>query len=632
VYVPLMLHARVMPNDDPIMNPNFWWVLMMGRLRPGVRPEEARAALDLLLKRTVVAAKPALASRDLPRVVLPPGSRGQVEERDNMRNPLVTMGLVTAIVLLVACANVAGLLLARGRARVRELSVRVAIGAPRRRLVRQLLTEALIIAFGGATLGVLFARWLSAALAPALSTNAEPARILTATNGAVLGFAILCACGSAIAFGLVPAFRATRFDVGPGLQEAGRDPLRGSRHRALSGSLVVVQMALALLLVAGAGLLVKTLRNLEHVDLGFTPGNLLLFRLDPTLNGYEGTRTVKLYSQLLDRIRATPGVVGAALANHTLISNSASIGLARRPEETSPPSGTQEARAFQRSHQAWTLIVDERFFATMGIPLVRGRTFDPADETGGPVAVINRTLARQLFGTEDAVGRQFRLGTFRRADAPSTHVAGVVEDARYASIRNDKPPTVYLYYRQRPDLKSAPTFYVRAAGPPSAIASAMREIVRDVDPRMPVFGVMTQTDQIAMSLRQERLFAELATLLGAVAVLLAAIGLYGLLAYGVARRTSEIGLRMALGAPRGRVQWMILRESLVLAGAGLLLGVPIAIAGTQVLQSMLFGLASGDPGTVSVAAMSMLLLAMAAGYVPARRAARVDPLVALRAE
>lgn len=632
VYLPLMLHARVMPKDDPMMNPNFWWVLTMGRLKPGVRPEEARAMLDLLLKQTVAAAKPTLASKDLPRIDLLPGGRGQVEEREDMREPLMTMGLVTTIVLLVACANVAGLLLARGRARARELSVRIAIGAPRGRLVRQLLTEALLVALGGAALGIVFAHWLSAALAPALSTDAEPAAILTATNGAVLGFAILCACGSAIAFGLVPAFRSTELDVGPGLQEAGRDPLRGKRHGALSGLIVVVQMALALLLIAGAGLLVKTLRNLERVDLGFTSGNLLLFRLDPSLNGYQGPRAITLDSQLLERMRATPGVVAATLANHKLISNSASIGLVERPEETPPPNGTPEGHAFQRAHRAWTLIVDERFFATLGIPLVRGRTFEPADETGGLVAVINRSLARQLFGTEDAVGRQFKTGSVRRADPSPLHVIGVVEDARYASVRDDKPPTLYAYYRQRPDLKNAPTFYVRTAGPPTAIASAMREIVRDVDPRMPIFGMMTQADQIAISLRQERLFAELATLLGGVAVLLAAIGMYGLLAYGVAGRTSEIGLRMALGAPRGRVQLMIMRESLVLAGAGLLLGVPIAVAGTHVLKSMLFGLASGDPATVGAAALSMLVLALLAGYLPARRASRVDPLVALRAE
>jgi predicted permease len=303
-----------------------------------------------------------------------------------------------------------------------------------------------------------------------------------------------------------------------------------------------------------------------------------------------------------------------------------------RPDETLPPNGTPEGRAFQQSHVTWNLTVDERFFATMGIPLVGGRTFQPPDATGAAVAIVNRSLARQLYGTEDAVGRELRIGSFRRVNGPPALVIGVVEDARYPSLRADKPPTVYTYYRQRPDMKTGPTFYVRTAGPPTAMSSAIRKLVRDVDPRLPMYGVMTQTDQIATSVRRERLFAELATLLGAVAVILSAIGLYGLLAYGVARRTPEIGLRMALGAQRAGVQWMILRESLMLAGAGILLGIPAALAGTQVLRSLLFGLVSRDAATLTAAALSMLAVAALASYVPARRAARVDPLVALRAE
>ena len=630
LYVALLLHARVMPNDDPIMDPNFWWVLMMGRLKPGARPDETRNTLDVLLKRSVATARPTMAAKDLPRADLRPGGLGQAEEREELRAPLGMMAVVTAVVLLVACANVAGLLLSRGRARVRELSVRVAIGASRGRLVRQLLTEALLIAGGGALAGLAFARWLSATLAPAL--NAGVAQSLTAINGSVLAFAVLSACGSAVLFGLLPAFRATHLDAGPGLQEAGRDPALGARHRMLGGVVVVVQIALALLLVTGAGLLVRTLRNLERVDLGFAANNLLLFRVDPTLNGYEGQRALKLYAGLLDRVRATPGVVDASIASHRLIANSATIGNAARTDEAPPAPGSPEARSFQRSHQAWALIVDERFFATVQIAFVRGRTFEPADEQSGPVAVINRTLARRLFGTEDALGRSLRFGSIRRTNTPPLQVVGVVEDARYSSVRADMPPTVYMYYRQRPDMKDAPTFYVRTAVAPASMTPAMREIVRDFDPRLPLYDVTTQTDQIATSLRRERLFAELATLLGGVALLLSAIGLYGLLAYGVARRTPEIGLRMALGAQRERVQWMILRESLVLAAGGVLLGVPVALAGTQVLQSLLFGLASRDLATLTAAALSMFVLAAVASYVPARRAAQVDPLVALRAE
>jgi predicted permease len=308
------------------------------------------------------------------------------------------------------------------------------------------------------------------------------------------------------------------------------------------------------------------------------------------------------------------------------------IGIASRLDEARPAPGTPELAAFQRSHLAWNDTVDERFFATLGIPLVRGRTFSPADQNGRSVAVINRALARQLFGTEDALGREFDFGSQKRVNSPGIAVIGIVDNASYTSVRADKPPTMYFYYRQHPEMKSAPTFEIRTARPPTALAGSMREILHEIDPNLPMYAVSTQDAQIALSLRQERLFAGLAAMLGAIAIVLSTIGLYGLLAYGVAQRTPEIGLRMALGAPRLRVQWMILRESLVLASIGLLLGIPAALAGTRVLQSMLFGLAPRDPATLAAAAGSLLLLAIAAGYVPARRAARVDPLAALRAD
>jgi predicted permease len=632
IYLPLALKPRVLPDDDPPLDPNFWWVLMMARLKPGARADEARNALDVLLKRTVAAAKPTLAAKDFPRIDLLAGGRGQVETRNDMRDPLETMGIVTVLVLLVACANVAGLLLARGRARMRELSVRVAIGAPRGRVVRQLLTESLMVALAGAGLGVVLARWMSGTLAPALTTGTDVPSVLTAIDTRVVLFATVTACMSAIVFGLLPAFRATHLNLGAGLQDAGRGAVRRSGHRALSGALIVAQIALALLLVSGAGLLVRTLRNLEHVSLGWDASNLLLFRVDPSLNGYSGPRARDLYTRILERVRATPGVTAATLSNHTLIANSSAIGIVTRRDETRPAPGSAELRAFQKSHLGWNLMVDERFFATLGIPLVRGRTFTPADEGGQQVAVINRALARQLFGTDDAVGREFDFGSQKRTNAPGVAIIGVVEDASYTSIRDGKPPTMYFYYRQHPEMKSAPTFEVRTAGPPAALTASMRDIVRELDAKLPMYGVMTQTDQIKMSLRQERLFAGLATLLGTIALLLSAIGLYGLLAYAVARRTPEIGLRMALGAARGRVQWMVLRESLVLAAIGLVVGVPLALAGTRVLASMLFGLDPRDPVTLAAAAAMMLVLAVLAGYLPARRASRVDPLVALRAE
>lgn len=629
VYVPLSLKARVVPNDDPPLNPNFWWVLTMGRLKPGATVAEARNALDVLLKRTVVAAKPQLAAKDLPRIGLVPGGRGQVEERDSMRDPLQTMALVTLIVLLVACANVAGLLIARGRTRAREVSVRIAIGAPRGRVIRQLLTEALLIALAGAALGVATAHWLSAALAPALGGNPQFVHIVTRVDWRVLLFATTLACTSALVFGLAPALRTTHVNVNAGLQDAGRAAVVGRRRATLTGSLIVAQIALALLLVAGAGLLARSLRNLQREDLGFNASNLLLFRIDPSLNGYEADRASALYGALLDRLRSAPGVQSASLSNHVLISGSASIASARRPDEPTVPAGPA-FRSFQQSHQAWILVIDTRFFETLGMRVLRGRSFTRADAGGTPLAIVNRRLARQLFHSDDVVGRQFYRGTMRNSQPVPYTIIGVVDDAKYGSVRDEKPPTMYIYYRQPPGMKGSPTFELRTAGPPLALTSTVREIVRATDPTVPVYGVVSQQDQIAASLSQERLFARLATLLGAIALLLSGIGLYGLLAYGVTRRTQEIGLRMALGAARGRVQWMILRESLTLAVIGLLAGVPLALGGTKILTSLLFGLDARDPATLVGASLFMIGLAAAAGYLPARRAARIDPLVALR--
>jgi predicted permease len=629
VYVPFALKQRVNPNDDPPRDPNFWWVLMLGRLKPGIDAARAQDALDVLLKRTVAAAKPALAAKDLPRVTLLPGSRGQVEVREEMRDPLETMGIVTTLVLLVACANVAGLLLARGRARMRELSVRAAIGAARRRIVRQLVTESLMIAAAGGIIGVALAEWLSAALAPALGAALEEARWLSGLDARVVLFAAATAAVCALIFGLAPAFRATQTDVSATLQDASRGAV--SNRRRLSAALVVVQIATSLLLVAGAGLLVRSLRNLQLADLGFDPSHLLLFRIDPTANGYEGRRAIDLYSRIRDRARATPGVAAASLSSHRLISHSSSIAVARRPDETVPPQGSPDARAFDRSHLAWNMTIDERFFQTLGIPMLHGRTFEPADEQGAPVVVVNQALARQLFQSDGVIGRELVFGSRQEQRLPM-HIVGVVADARYTGIREPKPPTFYMYYRQHPEMKNAPTFEIRTAGTPSALAASMREIVHGMDPNLPMFAVLSQSEQIASSLNRERLFARLATLLGAAAVLLSAIGLYGLLAYGVAGRTREIGLRMALGAAQRTVRWMVLRESILLVGIGLAVGVPGALAGTKILQSLLFGLDARDPMTLAAACVFLVALALLAAYVPARLAARVDPMIALRAD
>ncbi|PYR93086.1 MAG: hypothetical protein DMF84_10815 [Acidobacteria bacterium] len=625
LFVPLALRARLARGEDPSDDPNSWWVLMMGRLHPAVAPDHVRGVLDTVLKQTVAAAKPALASKDLPSVQVLPGSRGQAEDRDRMREPLRVMAIVVAIVMLAACANVANLLLARGRARVREFSVRIAIGAPRRRVVRQLFTEGLLLALCGCALGIVTAQWVAGALVPALTDTPLPPGS-TGLDLRVVLFAAALAGGCAILFALAPALRATDVSLVSGLQ-AGRGSAAARHQGGLAAGLVVAQIALSMVLVATAALLVRSVRNLQHVELGFNPRNVLLLRLDPALNGYDEARIRATYARLLERLRAAPGVRGATLTDHMLISNSASISVSARPEEPLPDLGSELASSFMETHRTWRLAVDTQFFATMEIPIVHGRAFVDADVSGSqPIVVINQSLARRLFATDDAIGQQLRIGM--RRNAPLYEVIGVSADARYTSLRQPVPPTVYLLHQRWPPGQA--TLEVRTSGDPLTFAAAAREIVREVDPNLPVFIMRSQDEQIAASLDRERLFARLAALLGSVTLALSAIGLYALLAFTVTRRTPEIGVRMALGADRSAVAWMILRQSLVLAAIGLLLGIAGAAAGTRAIESLLYGLPARDPATLAGAAAMMLAVSAVAAYLPARRASRVDPLVALR--
>jgi predicted permease len=625
LFVPLAMRGRLARGEDPSDDPNSWWVLVMGRLQPSVAPDHVQGVLDTVLKQTVAAARPTLASKDLPRLEVLPGSQGQAEDRNGMREPLRVMAVVVTIVMLVACANVANLLLARGRTRVRELSVRVAIGAPRRRVVRQLFTEGLLLALCGCALGIVIAGSIAGALMPALSDS--PPAGSTVLDIRLVLFAALLAGGCTILFALAPALRATDVSLVAGLQEAGRGSVTGPYRAGLAAGLVITQIALSMVLVATAALLVRSVRNLQHVEVGFNPRNVLLFRLDPTLNGYDEARVQATYARLLERLRAAPGVRNATLSSHTLISGSSSIGVAALPQEPLPDLGSELASSFMETHQAWRLWVDPGFFGTMDIPIVRGRAFTDMDIRGTqPLAMINQALARRMFATDDAVGRHFRIGL--RKNGPLYEVVGVSADARYASVRDPVRPTMYLVYQRQPPGQA--TLEVRTAGDPLAFAAAAREIVREVDPNLPIFTMRTQEDQIAASLDRERLFARLATLLGTVTLLLSAIGLYALLAYAVTRRTPEIGVRMALGAERSAVAWMILKQSLVLAASGLALGVGAAAAGTRAIQSLLYELPPRDPATLAAAAAIMLVVSVLAGYLPARRAARVDPVIALR--
>ena len=629
VYVPLAFKRQLFPDRGSPADPNYWWILMMGRLKAGSSPEAARGRLDAILKQTVRAARPDIFDQDLPGVEALPGGRGQAQVRDQMRDPLKMMSIVVTIVLLVGCANVANLLLARGRARARELSVRIALGAHRGRIVRQLLTEGMILAACGSALGLLGARWIAGALLPALQSGPDALTITAGLDLRLVAFVAALASVCVVLFALVPALRSTDTSLVQGLHEAGRGSATSHRRRGLSATLVISQITLSMVLVATALLLVRSVRQLQHVDLGFEASHVLTFKLDPGLSGYKAERVVDIYSRILERLRTTPGVEAATLSSQTLISNSANVIIAARLDEPVVDRASADRPAFTAKHMAWRLGVDSHFLKTMRIRIDRGRAIDERDSrTSQPVAVVNSALARQLFNTDDVVGRRFR--TESMSGPPSYEIIGVCADAVYESLREAKTPTMYVAYRQH---GAGPmTVDVRTAGDPGAFVPTAREIVRSVDPNLSMFRVRTQEQQIAMSLSRERLFATLATWLGAVALTLSAVGLYALLAYMVTLRTGEIGIRMALGANRGSVRWMIVRHSLLVAICGVGGGLAASVAATDLLRALLFNVEPRDVATLALSAAIIFAVTAFAGYIPAQRASRVDPLIALRGE
>jgi len=626
--VPLALR-ETLERSPSYRQADSWWVLMMARLPAGIETAAVQPLLEGRFRQSVADGNAALSAADLPRLELLPGSRGQFEFRDGTRETLWIMASITGVVLLVACAIVANLLLARGQVRAREIAVRVAIGASRRRVVRQLATEGLLLAALGSACGLLVSRWIASTLTPALSRSAAELNLDVGVDWRLVAFTAILAIVCTALFALVPALRATDVHLAGGLQEQPRTSTTPRRRGVLSNALVAIQVALSVLLLASAAVLVRSVWNLRAVQTGFDATNLLIFRVDPTRNGYTTERARDFSARALERLAALPGVRSASLLSNPLIGAGGSSTVAALPGEPPVEPGTPAARMFFESHRTFRLTVGEGFFPTLGIPMLRGRALTASDTPDAqPVAVINQALALQLFGTTEAVGRRFK--TDLRPNSPLYEVVGVCADARYTSLRRDAPPTAYFSYRQRP--VPTPTFALKTAGEPLAVASAAREALRQLDPDLPIFALRTQERQIEESLRRESLMAHLATMLGTVTLVLSAIGLFGLLAGEVTRRTPEIGMRMALGAEQAHVRWMVIRQSLFIIAAGLLMGIPAAMGGTRVLATLLFGLAPADPASLAIAASLIVLVGAAAAYLPARRASRVDPVVALRAE
>ena len=644
VTIPVAWESQVNTERPRMAGAGVWWLRVMARLREGVTPEQAGAGLDEVFRQSVVehraarvahaegpqrAAIRSLAPEEIPRLGGVTGAQGEMNMRQSYRRPLYLLLGVVGLVLLIACANVANLLLARAAGRQREIAVRLALGARRRRLVRQLLTESVLLAATGGALGVLLAFWIKDGL---MSVGDWGGRFMGALDPRldlrVLGFTAALSLLTGLLFGLAPALRATKVDLTPALKESARGA--GAPARTwLSKSLVVAQVALSLLLLVGAGLFLRTLVNLRRVETGFNTRNLLLFGVDPGLVGYKGERLVALYRQMAERIESLPGVRSVTFSRNPLLSHASSSRDFYLPGAAATAADGRPAPA----GEVYVHQVRENFLETMEIPLLAGRGLSERDDARSPrVAVVNQTFARKFFGGENPVGRRIAFDPQKPGEV---EIVGLARDAKYTSQRAETPPTIYLPWLQELRSAGSVVFEVRTAGEPGEAVAAIRRAVREVDAGLPLNNVKTQVEQADETLAMERLFAKLLGLFGLLAQVLAAIGLYGVLAWSVSRRTHEIGVRMALGAARGNVLRMVLGQGMRLTLAGVALGLAAAYALGRYLGSlggMLYGVEPTDPLTFGLIALSLSCVALVACYVPARRATKVDPMVALRYE
>jgi predicted permease len=608
------------------------WLNVMGRLQPGVTSQQAMAALAPVFAQSMreTAASFAGLPFDSPaarqstlqsKLRLDPGSQGLASLRRQFSKPLFVVMAIVALLLLVACANVANLQLARAGAREKEIAVRMAVGAARMRVVRQLLTESILLAVLGGALGMAAAYGGTSALMTLLGHARTPILLTVRPDGAVLGFTLTVSVLTALLSGMIPAVRAARLEMTPALQCARGAGIAGVRSR-LAKSLVVLQVAVSLVLLIGAGLLARSLANLKSFYPGFNKNNVLLFTVNPMMIGQGFDQLAPLYEGLLDRIRATPGVRAASLSFHSPLSSGGSttavrvVGFRQRPD--------------QELAQVKIEVVGPGYFATMQTPILRGRDFTSADRKGAVnVAIVNESLARYYFGDANPIGRLVSVPGYRGDDS-SLQIVAEVKDVKYHDLREGASPGLYLAALQYPE--SGATFEIRTAVDPDELETTVLQAVKEVDSRLPVFDVKTLGEQFDESLTEERLVATLSGMFGALALLLACVGLYGLMAYTVSRRATEIGIRMALGAERGRIARMVLRETLLLVGCGLALGIPASALAMRWIASQLFGLKPDDLLTFVEACVVMTLVASIASFVPARRAASVDPMQALRSE
>jgi predicted permease len=601
---------------DALTRADRWGFQVMARMKPGETVGRAEAEAEALIRQAILAYAP-VAAYDPPRIVLDPGDRGLANLRREYSNPLgILMGMV-GVVLLIACANIAGLLIVRANAREREIGMRIALGAGRWRVIRQLVTESVVLAVGGGCLGFAITYGIRHLLPVFVTEGSSTVELDMAVDVRILLFTAGTCLATGLACGLLPALRATNVDVASLIGRTLTGTLTSASRRWTGKVLVATQVAFSLMLLVGAGLFVRTLLNLRSEALGFKPDGLLIFRVNPSQSGYASARWNDFYERAVDRIAAVPGVRTVSLSRYAVLAGgSTRDGIGVMGSE-SKPIGT------------YIHYVAPQYFETMGIPLRLGRDITWQDrEQSRHVVVVNEALARTLFGTAQPIGQWVIHPNEKAADA--MEIIGVAADAKFSDVRRPAPPTIYEPYVKQP--QRLMTFAVRTAGDPEGLSGSIRDAIAAVDPSVPLFDFWSQRTQIDLAIRQERLFANLVSGFGLLALLLACLGIYGTLSYSVARRTPEIGLRMALGASRHDVIGLVLRESAGPVAVGVLMGAAGVALTARVIQTMLFGVTHYDMSTLLAALAVLVVSALGAAWLPSARASRVEPMVALRQE
>jgi predicted permease len=629
MWIPLAMEAQMPPThwnfrEDWTFQSNY----LIARLKNGVSAEQASVAVNLLFKQFLqgwAGAQPSVdRSQDILRakIELTPGGKGFSYFRLRFSLSLRILMAVVGVVLLIACANVANLLLARAAARHKEFAIRLAVGAGRTRLMRQLLTESLLLSGLGAVAGIVLASWGLRMILLIASAGPEALPLDITPNARALGFTTVTSLLSALIFGTAPALRASRIEPNSSLK-SGKGDAQGASQSRFGKALVVAQVALSLLLLVGAGLFVRTLINLRSLPSGYDQENVLLIRTDISATGYAGVQGGAILREVEEKVKAVPGVKAASFS--LFVFNQGIWPTTIFTRDYKPPE--RESPVIRNN------VVGQDYFTTMGIPLLEGRVFGPQDTNQvRPVAVISETLARRFFPDGSPLGKRFGigLGLERPKNSEQFEIIGVVKDSKYMHLAEPPEPNAYYSHAQIPSLVN--NLVVRYSGSPDAVIPQVRRAILEVNRNLPIDEVVSLSDHIGRSLAQQKLVARVASFFGLLALLLACVGLYGVLSYAVARRTNEIGIRIALGAMRGDVIWLVLREALTLVGAGAVIGLLASLAATRTVSTLLFGLKPNDPLTIAAATLPLLAIAVLSAYLPARRASRVDPMAALREE